>query len=51
MRRLVPCDGGGAGSGVDCSQVGHCVFVWYGERERWKHFGLGVIESEYCTNG
>ena len=27
MRRLVPCDGGGVGSGVDYLQVGHCVCV------------------------
>ena len=27
------------------------VCVWCGERDRWKHFGLGVIENEYCTNG
>ena len=28
-----------------------CVCGIERERERWKHFGLVVIENEYCTNG
>ena len=48
MRRLVPFDGGGVGSGVDYHQVGHFMFVCVCDVERERERERNIT---WCDRG